>query len=52
MQTARRGQSLPKRSVVRHSKIGSPMTLWVNRVAHDRDNAVADVRNVPKADIV
>jgi hypothetical protein len=26
---ARRGQNLPKDSVVRHSKIGPPMTLWV-----------------------
>jgi hypothetical protein len=32
MQIARQGQSLAKSSVVRHSKIGLPMTLWVKLV--------------------
>src|SRR5262245_20225386 len=36
IQIARRGQSLPKGGVVRHGKIGPPMTLWV-KLRHGAD---------------
>ncbi len=51
MQIARRGQSLPKGSVVRHSKIGPPMKLWVIRVGGHRSRLLAHVRIAPKADM-
>ena len=49
--TRRRGQSLPKGSVVRHSKIGPPMTLWVNCVESDRGRPSVYIRIAPKADL-
>jgi len=51
MQIAVRGQSLPKGSVVRHSKIGPPMTLWVIFVRSARSRRSRDVRFAPKADM-
>jgi hypothetical protein len=50
MQIARRGQSLPKGSVVRHSKIGPPMTLWVIRARSIYHRRSRHVRFAPKAD--
>src|SRR5262249_11219376 len=40
MQIARRGQSLPKGSVVRHSKIRPLMTRWVDAVEKIGDGGV------------
>ena len=43
--------SLPKGSVVRHSKIGLPMTLWVSRVGSTRSRGAGHVRFAPKATV-
>jgi hypothetical protein len=51
MQNARRGPSLPKGSVVRHSKIRAQMTLWVNRYTCDPSRGSVYVRCTPKAAI-
>jgi hypothetical protein len=48
MQIARRGQSLPKGSVVRHSKIASSATLWVNSVENDHGGSSGYVRSTLK----
>ena len=44
MQIARRGQSLPKRSVVRHSKIGPPMS----QMGHSRHSCHPDKSGSPQ----
>ena len=43
-------QSLPKGSVVRHSKIASPMTLWVNRSTSPPSIPSGHVRYISESD--
>jgi hypothetical protein len=50
MQIARRGQSLPNGRVVRHSKIGPPMTLWVIRIGLRLGRSPIHVRSTPDSD--
>jgi hypothetical protein len=50
MQIARRGESLPKGSVVRHSKIDRRMTRWV--ISRPKGDRAAMSALPPKADIV
>jgi hypothetical protein len=50
MQIARRGQSLPKGSVVRHSKIGRQVKRWVNRFTSTGWGRPRNVRFTPNSD--
>ena len=49
MQVARRGRSLPKGNVVRHSKIGREMQRWVGSITSlpSRVWSPATTRRVP-----